>query len=796
MGMKFENENLFDELVRGSGMNLFLGAGFSTLAKNGQGEVLPLGGEVNIKLSNVFGLDPKEHRSLSKTCKRIKVAHSDELENYLKEIYTVDNYDEKYLILTRLPIKTIITTNIDNLIELVYGNPRSLSNIADTKIYGSLEKDNVVPLFKLHGSVTYPFGSDMSFTEAELRDLFLRDNALFQVVSHKLTIAPNLFWGTSLSDENSWQMLLNSIRIAKGASHNWIVVYPSEENKKIIEDLRLDGFSVIESNTAEMLDYLSNKTYAKEENERKNGYKEYQKKFPNSFVCNELKKRCVKRPVVDFFQGAEPIISDIVSNNVTKTSYFATLLNVILKDKLTLITGIPGCGKTTLLMQLAFSSELTGRKFFFSNIIKEEAENLVTLVKEDNNVTVFIDNLYNNVEAVKILKNSANIRLVVCERPLNYEHVKRFLNVSPDRIVDVSELKDEDVQQICKSMNRPAQLAKELKDKNANVSLLEIVFYTATSSHLKEKIAEYIKDLKAYSDKNLHINLLELFTLVNYTSYCGVPCSMDMMYFYFSGSISNYSDIVYALNKMNHIIVESNSCDNNDNNQDYMEIRSKLFAEESFKIINQKEIANVLKNFLERVGQHVIYRYDVFKFKAYDADLTNKAFSKEDGIDFYEKILTNNASPYVRQQYALFLHRKNDLDKAWEQIDQAYTDSRKKIFTIANTHAIIMFDMNIEKQAKDNELRILKKTIEESFDTLEFCITQDVRVFYHIQCYAKNAVRYYRRFLDDEYTPIYIKNALNQVEEVLNSSEYIYRGTRRQLIDQKKELLEIQKMIN
>ena len=94
-------------------------------------------------------------------------------------------------------------------------------------------------------------------------------------------------------------------------------------------------------------------------------------------------------------------------------------------------------------------------------------------------------------------------------------------------------------------------------------------------------------------------------------------------------------------------------------------------------------------------------------------------------------MLGRNNSPYVKQQYALFLQRKKKLDLAWEQIDQAYTDCKKKIFSIANTHAIIMFEKNMEIKT----------------------------------------------------------NALNQVNSVLQSGEYIlYRGTYRELRNLQDEL--------
>ena len=447
-------------------------------------------------------------------------------------------------------------------------------------------------------------------------------------------------------------------------------------------------------------------------------------------------------------------------------------------------------------MQLAFSDELKGRKFWFNNIIKQEAEKLVDLVKEDKSVTVFIDNLYSNVDALNVLKEAQNIKLVLAERALNYEYIKKFLNISSDRIVDISELNKNDIQMICKSMNRSSSDAFGLMTENQNISLLEIVFYTATSTQIQERIKSYVKDLNKYKDSNLKIDLLELFVLVNYTSYCGVPCSMDMMYFYFSDCIESYEDIFYALEKMNRIIVESDDYDLYDKSQDYKVMRSKLFAEKSFNVLAPNIISDVMNKFLDRIGNHIIYRYDIFKRRAYDADLTKKAFDLKKGINFYEKVLKNNKSPYIRQQYALFLQRKKEYDLAWKQIDQAYTESKKKIFSIANTHAIIMFEMNIINEAtNEHELNMLKETIKKSFTTLEFCITQDVRVNYHVLIYARNAIRYYEKYAWDGYAEDYVDIALKQLNVLLNSGEYIYQGTLKELKNLQKQLDVIKNMI-
>lgn len=774
-------------------MNLYLGAGFSVYADNETGEKLPLGNEINKHLIDVFGLKTNREYTLSKSCQKIKKDNKDALERLLKETYRVKSFDKMYTGLCRLPIKNIITLNIDNLVERIYEDESSTKIIADNNITGPLEKNNVVNLYKLHGSVTYPMGSDMSFTDKELTDLFVREPGLFNTVSLKLSSAPTLFWGTSFGDNDSLELICHSEIYSKSATPKWIVVYPSDNVEDTIEDLEDLGFNIVVADTKELMEYLCSLSFAASTKVKKYVYREYRENFPANFICNELEHSSVRRPVMDFFSGAEPVISDILSSNVKRTSYFNQILQTIFSKRVTLITGIPGCGKSTLLMQLAFGKEIDGRKFWFNSIIKQEAEKLVRLVKDDKNVTVFLDNLYSNVDAFEVLKGNSNIKLVLAERALNYEYVKRFLSISSDAIVDVSNLAASDIQNICLSMNKSSSDAIALMEKNENISLLEIVFFASTNAQIKERISGYIKDVAEFKDEKLKIDLLELYTLVNYTSSCGIPATMDMLYFYFGDLIENYEDIIYALKKMNKIIVETTDEKLKiDESQDYLIMRSKLFAEKSIFLIPPEIFAHVLEKFLDKVSPHAIYRYDIFKRKAYDADFTCRAFSKTRGIQFYEKLLLQNSNPYVRHQYSIFLQRKGDINLAWEQIDRAHTECQKKIFSIANTHAIIMFEKNMAVEAKnEKELDIQKNTIGRSFSTLEYCLSQDIRVSYHALTYARNAIRYYEKFGKDEFSESYIDSATVQLNSIIDSKEYIYRPVLREMKTLLSELREI-----
>lgn len=78
--MRFDNEELFKELARSYGINLYLGAGFSVYAYNDNDEKLPLGDEINKRLIKMFSLDSSRNLNLSRTCQKIKINNSDILE--------------------------------------------------------------------------------------------------------------------------------------------------------------------------------------------------------------------------------------------------------------------------------------------------------------------------------------------------------------------------------------------------------------------------------------------------------------------------------------------------------------------------------------------------------------------------------------------------------------------------------------------------------------------------------------------------------------------------------------------
>lgn len=272
----FENEELFKSFSSQYGINLFIGAGFSTYAYNSDNESLPLGNLICQRLIQKFEIDNSVYSTLSKVCRKIKRTQNDALNIYLREIYKVREYDESYKLLPSLPIKNIISTNIDDLIEQIYSNPDSNKDISDVHIYGDIQKDNTVPLYKLHGSITYPFNETLSFTPEELNSLFITNNSLFQTVSYKLSNCPCLFWGTSLEDGNINQIINCTTFGRKSNLPKWVVVYPKDEKYKyLLEEYHDLGFNIIVADTKDLLIYLSKMPFVTKTDDNRYIYKKY-----------------------------------------------------------------------------------------------------------------------------------------------------------------------------------------------------------------------------------------------------------------------------------------------------------------------------------------------------------------------------------------------------------------------------------------------------------------------------------------------------------------------------------------
>ncbi|WP_291091010.1 tetratricopeptide repeat protein, partial [Empedobacter sp. UBA7494] len=206
---------------------------------------------------------------------------------------------------------------------------------------------------------------------------------------------------------------------------------------------------------------------------------------------------------------------------------------------------------------------------------------------------------------------------------------------------------------------------------------------------------------------------------------------------------------------------------NLEEDQDYYYPRSYFIAETIIDVVSSEVLKSVMNKTLNNVPNTRIPHYNVFRKYAYDKILVAKAFPNwKEGMEFYEKVYDMDFNnPYVLQQGALYLAYKKKYTTAFEWIDKAITQTNNKYFSIRNSHAIILFDANINSSEETSSIRV---QLDNSMDILEKCFKDDKRKVFHAIRYAEQAKEYINRFYDDK-AFTYIETAKKWLKEELKN---------------------------
>lgn len=754
--MDIDKEASLKKHVIKNGINLFLGAGFSYHAYNKDDQRLPLGDELKNLLIDEFDLSTYKKFNLSQISNLIKKTQKGDFNRFLIDNYSVHRYDEIYRVLDTIKIKNIITLNIDNLLEKIFSEPNTKNILYDVAVHGSVENEGI-NFHKLHGSITYPNNNELLFTPEELSILFNTEPAKFHHVALKVSSVPTIFWGTQLEDANVISLLSKKITRDIEPKEKWIVVTPDTDNDANAEYFRMEGFNIIRGYTKDVLEYFLNCSLEEELNIQPFDSSGINKQilnryFSHNYILYILKQKHPVRPLKTFFSGDDPVWSDIIDNNIIRLSYYDECMAKIDKCKNILITGGIGSGKSTIQMQLSIDGQIEGDKFYFESIDKLSAIKLnEACEKHTGTVYIFIDNLASNLDAYKYLVEKGKYHLICAERDIVFDSIKHLASFSLEQIIDITKLDKQDVQSICDLAHNTS-----FRQYKNSMSLFELAYYVWDGKKLESKIQEVIAFL---SDNKSNFRLLEFFTLMVYVRSCGVSASMDMLLLYYADDDVSYRDVYDYVNTLSSMIDDEEHYTIR-NDQDFYTLRSKLFSEISLNHLPSESIANVLIKFTNNVHKNCIVRYDVFKRKAYDADIARKAFINiEDGIKFYEQTILIDNSEYRYQQYALYLFRKGRLKQAWKIIEIAHRINPRNM-TIKNTHAYILFKSNINIDSM-KEMEVVKETLDYTFEVIDYCINTDIRKTYHIITYAENALAYYSKFSQ---IPMYASTSHNFME--------------------------------
>jgi hypothetical protein len=400
------------------------------------------------------------------------------------------------------------------------------------------------------------------------------------------------------------------------------------------EMLANEGYFIVRANTTELLHYFAgiSKSSAPVKSIRS---------FLNDHnVAFLIKQKHPARPVESFYKGNEPIWNDIIEERIPILSFYHQVCDKLLSSNHVHITGCPGSGKTTLLMQVSKGLSQKYNVFYFQRTSKEEAAKYVQLLSKESNILICLDNLSDNHAGFSELAKMRDVKFVTSERDAGFDRTKGLFPSKEIEIIDISDISMFDISEICRKMARPLQ-----NNQFQKVSLFEIVHQLWNNKSTVARIQELINTFVP--------SLLEFYTLNTYTRFCNSACSMDMALAYYDYAKS-YKEIYSMLNQINSLIDDQSY--SFDSDQDVFTLRSRIFCEISLNCLRGNPIlGQVIFNFHSNIDKSIIFNFNTFKIKAWDADLTTHSFPKEpDGISFYNMCLRANKSPFILQQYALY----------------------------------------------------------------------------------------------------------------------------------------------
>ena len=753
--MIVENENTFLSAIN-NGINLFVGSGFSVLATDSQGKQLPTSPQLRDELIARFNMPSS--LELPQVATILNSNHRDEFQSYLKARFTVADFDPRYKVIESLPIKSLFTTNIDNLLHEIYKDGTS-SYLNDLDIRGAQFSDrNAVDLISLHGSVLSD-SRELTFDATHLSSAFAREPDRWHYLSQRLETHPTLFCGYSLTDNGTLNSLHSSAASGRGLSDKWITVLPGTD-EGTIQFFKALKFQIIESSLDDLLDYFISHAHPAVARGPESPTHDL---FPEWAIPDV--GGIPVRPIFDYFRGAPPTWYDVYSGQLSTTSHHARTRNALNSKRHILITGIPGSGKTTLMMQVLKDFPFAGHKLMCDSPTPERA-GLILNRLDGAEALIGIDNFADELDGVNLLINAPNVQVLGCDEIYWLEVVSHRLPRDQMQVIDVTELSDDDIQNIIdripSDVRRNTRSAHSQRARQTR-SIFEIV---ESNIHLSTLSQRYKSVLQTIEKQD--VRLLEFLLVCAYVHSCRTPISVDMLFAFFRGTEVGYSDFSEMQNKLHGIVVDYVG-EFDDGAQNYYSPRSTLVSQAIMKQATPRQLRSVISRFHKQVSSYRIHRYDVFKRRGFDHDLMSKAFDKwEDGILFYRDCYARENNAYILQQGALYLSDKRRFQEAFQMIDHALSASNHRIPSIRNSHAIILFKANINYPETNG---IVKKTLQESMEILKECYAYDQRKAYHAITFADQSLRYEERYGMDE-TQGYLQTALSWLREERRNSPW------------------------
>lgn len=771
---RFDCEDLFCQALK-RGITLFCGAGFSVLSYDKDNKALPVGSILLNELKEKYAYI-SNYNNLPRACTKISKNDKNSFYEFLEERFNVKSYDELYNVINKINIKSIFTTNIDDLFYKIFENSKTSKRLYDRANGKDNRNDLTIDYYALHGSIRekgeYVFGA------TDLASAFSRSGKKesWKNLATDSSKNPILFWGWNFLDPGPIEAMYDKESEFEENIQRWVLLHkPDEETIDFLESLR---FNIIIGDTGGMLNYINDKCSEMAE-ELEEIFNETSIAQLQKYSVPKNDNKLIKYPIKNYFLEYSPQWSHIYSGAVPKTKWYTILMNKIISGKNIILIGIRCSGKTTLLMQASISGSFTKPVHFMSAPSYTEVESYIHLVNGAKTL-LFVDNCFRDTNAVFKLLDSKNIQVVLSDRDFNFERqyhkISQYMNNIT--IIDITELDQSDAQKIMDA------IPVEIKKHNTNMKnfLKDPTILNLLANAMKVTDFKFIHQFFA-QDRDA----ARVFMVVCYVHSCGVPCSFDMIYSFLGDELYSWSKMYKIIERVGGLIKDLSEGEITyiDRDQDYFICRSRILAEKIIASVPEGSdfFRDVLYDFTKYVPQYKICQYDKFRRDSYDSMLVAKAY-KDDlsgGAEFYNLCSEKDDSEYIFQQAALYFSRYKDYNSAFYWIDKARNVSHYNRFSIDSTYAQIYFDANFEAESEPQ--------LVEALNILKICCTSDKRKNIHFIAYAKRAIQYHEKYNNDE-SKSFIQSASEIISEAVKQNN--------QAIGQKFrwELLNLQDRIN
>ena len=753
---RFDCKNTLIDAMR-SGVNLFVGAGFSVYAKDKDEKNLPTGNKLIEELHTNFGSGQKD---LARYCSVMEKKNKTALIDYLTKRFKVSSYDECYLNLNLINLKGVYTTNIDDLIpQIIEKSDSRYVNYQHTN--GDCIDERGVNYLPLHGYVQNPERGYV-FSVEKIANIFNQATRIWSYLSAALEKYPTVFIGYGLNDAGVIEAITSEQTFQNAQKSKWIVLYnPTKDDIEYFESM---GFNIIIADTKEFLDAIE--TFDEWDNIKANQSKDIEKLLPANIIPKDTRGQ-IQRPIEEFYRGLPPKWTDILRNVIYKTSHYKNIEDSIFnRQKGTIIIGSPISGKTTLSMQVGYFIQYSGVKFFFTDLNQGKA-NYISKIIGNKNALLIVENFTDDIQAFMTLKALPNVNLVGVDRSHNFGYVSHLIDKNRFDIINVTPLTEFDIQGIIDTIpdgirKSEAEIRKS-NPRDMDESIFEFVIRHIKGESVKNRYKNFIDKLEMDD-----IELAEFLVLCAYMHAARVPLSMEVAYSYFDDV--SYSDVIDMRDQLADFLKEDDAEELAQNNINGYRPRSSITSDAILSYVSPVLLARVLNTLIDNVSYVKICNFKTFRKWAFDKVLMSKAFPNwEDGKKFYEKaFLFDNKNPYVLQQGALYLSSKQKYQEAFDWIDKAKILTNDKQFSIRNSHAIIMFEANYNIKTDEAE-----DQLDRSMEILHKCFDDDMRKTFHAKTYADQALRYYKKYNNPKSIE-YLRQSLTWLEQERNANTWAF----------------------